>query len=185
MSAVLAALVVGVGQIDTEHWTASLLSLRVWPWLLLLAVGIPLLWSVEKRAADPVLPPALLHSAQLKLVAAIALAAGAVEAGMVFLPDVAVIGLGVKTANASVMMLPLVLTLAIGAPLAGRLLDRIGARTVVQGGGLANPLVGTTKGVEMRFHPKFPAQEPNALWTFDGTIPPKLLRERSRYLSAS
>jgi MFS family permease len=134
LSAVLAALVVGVGQIDTEHWVASLLSLRVWPWLLLLAVGAPLLWSVEKRAADPVLPPALLHSAQLKLVAAIALAAGAVEAGMVFMPDVAVIGLGVKTANASVMMLPLVLTLAIGAPLAGRLLDRIGARTVVQGG---------------------------------------------------
>jgi MFS family permease len=134
LSAVLAAVVVGIGQIDTQHWVASLSSLRVWPWLLLLAVGVPLLWSVEKRAADPVLPPALFHSGQLKLVAGIALAAGAVEAGMVFMPDVAVIGLGVKAANASVMMLPLVLTLAIGAPLAGRLLDRIGPRAVVQGG---------------------------------------------------
>ena len=106
LSLVLTAIVVGVGQIDTQHLTASLESVRVWPWLLVLAVGAPLLWSIEKRAADPVLPPALLYSGQLKLVAAIALAAGAVEAGMVFMPDVAVLGLGVKAAVASVMMLP-------------------------------------------------------------------------------
>jgi MFS family permease len=67
-------------------------------------------------------------------VGAIALAAGAVEAGMVFLPDVAVRGLGVEAGAASFMMLPLVLTLAVGAPLAGQLLDRIGARAVVQVG---------------------------------------------------
>ncbi len=134
LSLVLAAVVVGVGQIDTAHWAASVLSARVWPWLVLLVVGAPLLWSVEKRAADPVLPPALLRSGQLKLVAAIALAAGTVEAGMVFMPDVAVMGLGVRAADASVMMLPLVLTLAVGAPLAGRLLDRIGPRAVVQSG---------------------------------------------------
>jgi MFS family permease len=47
---------------------------------------------------------------------------------------VAVLGLGVNAAAASFMMLPLVLTLAVGAPLAGQLLDRIGARAVVQGG---------------------------------------------------
>ncbi|HVY65025.1 MAG TPA: MFS transporter, partial [Gammaproteobacteria bacterium] len=134
LSVVLAAIVLGIGQIDTEQWVASLLSPRVWPWLLLVAVGVPLLWSIEKRAADPVLPPALLRSRQLKLVGIIALAAGTVEAGMVFLPDVAVRGLGVDAAAASFMMLPLVLTIAIGAPLAGQLLDRIGPRAVVQGG---------------------------------------------------
>ncbi len=34
---------------------------------------------------------------------------------------------------------------------------------------------GTTKGVEVRFHPNMPIQEANTLWTFDGTFPPKLL----------
>jgi MFS family permease len=134
LSMVLAAMVVGVGQIDTGQWLASLTSLRVWPWLLLVVIGAPLLWSVEKRALDPVLPPALLNSGQLKLEGAIALAAGAVEAGMVFLPDVAVLGLGVDAAAASLMMLPLVLTLAVGAPLAGHVLDRVGPRAVVQTG---------------------------------------------------
>ena len=53
---------------------------------------------------------------------------------MVFLPDIAVVGLGVQASVASLMMLPLVLALAAGAPLAGQLLDRAGARVVVQGG---------------------------------------------------
>ena len=37
---------------------------------------------------------------------------------------------------------------------------------------------GTTAGVEVRFHPSMPIQETTALWTFDGTFPPKLLQSR-------
>jgi FtsP/CotA-like multicopper oxidase with cupredoxin domain len=39
-------------------------------------------------------------------------------------------------------------------------------------------LRGTTNGLSIRFHPNMPIQEPNALWTFDGTLPPKLLQVR-------
>jgi MFS family permease len=129
---VLAALVAGIGQLDTSALTASLQSARVWPCFVLVAIGVPLLWHVEQRAADPVLPPALFRSPQLRVIAAIAVAVGSVEAGMVFLPDIAVLNFGVDAATASLTMLPLVLTLAIGAPLAGWLLDVIGPRTVVQ-----------------------------------------------------
>ncbi len=37
---------------------------------------------------------------------------------------------------------------------------------------------GTTAGVQPRFHPNMPVQQPNALWTFDGTFPPKLMVAR-------
>ena len=37
---------------------------------------------------------------------------------------------------------------------------------------------GTTKGIDIRFHPNFPVQKPNSVWTFDGTMPPKLLMAR-------
>ena len=37
---------------------------------------------------------------------------------------------------------------------------------------------GTTEGIEVRFHPNLPIQEPETLWTFDGTFPPKLLMVR-------
>src|SRR5688572_16640519 len=132
LAVVLAAAVVGIGQIDTNAPVASLQSPRVWPCFVLIAVCFPLLWNVEKRAADPVLPPALLKSPQLRIVGVIAIAVGAAEAGMVFLPAMAVLNFGIDERSASLTMVPLVLTLALGAPLAGRLLDHIGARSVVQ-----------------------------------------------------
>ncbi len=141
LAAVLGCLVVGIGQLDTRELAASVQSLRVWPCFALIAILVPLLWSVEKRAADPVLPPAMLRLPQLRVVAVIAFAAGTVEAGMVFLPDIAVRNFGVDAATASFAMLPLVLTLAVAAPLAGWLLDHAGPRTVVQIG-LALTVVG-------------------------------------------
>ncbi|MFT5130581.1 MAG: hypothetical protein ACI8W8_004212, partial [Rhodothermales bacterium] len=37
---------------------------------------------------------------------------------------------------------------------------------------------GTTSGIEVRLHPSMPLQDPDAVWTFDGTFPPKLLNVR-------
>jgi FtsP/CotA-like multicopper oxidase with cupredoxin domain len=37
---------------------------------------------------------------------------------------------------------------------------------------------GTTKGVAIRMHPNMPLQDPNSVWTWDGTLPPKLLQAR-------
>lgn len=88
----------------------------------------------ERRAVDPILPPQLLASRELRIVAAIAAATGLVEAGMVFLPSLAVASFGVEPSRASYMMLPLVATLIVGAPSAGRALDRYGARPVIQAG---------------------------------------------------
>ncbi len=51
-------------------------------------------------------------------------------------------------------------------------------------GGLYHNTVGatgfdaTTAGIDIRFHPDMPIQDPLTLWTFDGTLPPKLLMAR-------
>lgn len=37
---------------------------------------------------------------------------------------------------------------------------------------------GTTAGLQIRLHPKMPVQTHNSVWTFDGTLPPKLLMAR-------
>ncbi|MBH3428427.1 multicopper oxidase domain-containing protein [Pseudomonas alkylphenolica] len=37
---------------------------------------------------------------------------------------------------------------------------------------------GTTKGIDTRFHPNMPLQDHKSVWTFDGTLPPKLLMVR-------
>ena len=38
---------------------------------------------------------------------------------------------------------------------------------------------GTTAGIGIRFHPAMPVQEHKSIWTFDGTLPPKLLKVRN------
>ncbi len=37
---------------------------------------------------------------------------------------------------------------------------------------------GTTRGIGIRIHPLMPVQDANSVWTFDGTLPPKLLMAR-------
>ncbi|GAB3650279.1 cytochrome c peroxidase [Ramlibacter alkalitolerans] len=37
---------------------------------------------------------------------------------------------------------------------------------------------GTTKGIPIKIHPNMPVQNHNSVWTFDGTLPPKLLMAR-------
>lgn len=37
---------------------------------------------------------------------------------------------------------------------------------------------GTTAGIKIKFHPNWPVQHHQSVWTFDGTMPPKLLQVR-------
>jgi manganese oxidase len=56
-----------------------------------------------------------------------------------------------------------------------------GAFTEFASGGLYHNVAGvpategTAAGIGIRFHPSMPLQQPNSIWTFDGTLPPKLL----------
>jgi len=49
-------------------------------------------------------------------------------------------------------------------------------------GGLYNVnaagIAGSNRGIAVRFHPSMPVQDPLSVWTFDGTLPPKLLMAR-------
>src|SRR5690606_17352794 len=124
LSTFLAAAALGLNALDASSLPRALAAPAVWPCLLVAAAALPWLLAVERRAAHPILPPAFLASRRLRAVGAIGLAAGAIEAGMVFLPVLAVGVFGVEPASASLMLLPLVLTLIAGAPAAGWLLDR-------------------------------------------------------------
>ena len=41
-----------------------------------------------------------------------------------------------------------------------------------------NSGIDPSHGLPLRFHPKLPIQNPNSVWTFNGTIPPKLVQGR-------
>jgi EmrB/QacA subfamily drug resistance transporter len=134
LSAMLAALAYGLNQIDTARATQSLLSLNVWPFLLLAAVLVPALWRTERTAADPILRTSLFTRRQIALTAALAAGAGLAEAAIVFVPELVVAAFKVSESRASFMLLPIVLAMAVGSPASGRVLDRAGSRVVVLAG---------------------------------------------------
>jgi MFS family permease len=127
----LAALTYGLNQIDTQRFASSISSPAVWPFLVAVLVLLPIFWTIEQRAEDPVLRLSLFKSRQVALVSALAAGSGLGEAAVVFVPALAVAAFGVTTSTASFMLLPAVVAMGIGAPLFGRMLDRLGSRTVV------------------------------------------------------
>jgi MFS family permease len=114
----------GPGGIDWELATAWLVA----------ALALLAFLRVERGADSPIVHPRLLHSRQMRIVGVLALATGLVEASMVFLPTLAVTALGVSPSRASFMLMPLIGALIVGSVAAGRLLDRIGAKPVIQAG---------------------------------------------------
>lgn len=133
LSIALGALSMGLSNIDSHQLSQSLAQPRVWALLLAGLLASFATAVVERRAADPLLRPSWFGSRQIRLVALFAAGAGLGEAGMVFLPDLAVSAIGMSAHDSSYILLPVVLALAVGSPTFGRLLDRIGPKPIVLG----------------------------------------------------
>ncbi len=127
----LVSLAYGLNQLDAAQGWAALSATGVAPFLLL-GLGLwPVLWLVERRAADPVLPIHAVRTLRARLALGLTFGAGFLEGGLMFIPALLVAVLAVPKHQASFMMAPLALALGVGAPLFGRLLDARGPRLVL------------------------------------------------------
>ena len=151
----LVALAFGLSGLDVGDLGASLTGPLVWGPLALAAASLAAFAAVERRVAAPLVRPGLVARRHVRIACALAVGAGLVEATFVFLSAYAVGAFGVTKAQGSYLLLPLVLGVAVGSPLAGRLLDRVGARPVVTSGcvlvavGLAVVATGPTLPVHV------------------------------------
>lgn len=134
LAVVLGALSFGVTSLDPERALMGMLEPGIGGFIVAALVLAPLFWTIETRAADPVMQPRLFRSRQMITAGVIAIGTGMAETSGVFLPSLAVTGLGMSAHQASFWMIPTVVALGIGSPIAGRLLDRIGSKIVVQAG---------------------------------------------------
>lgn len=136
LGAMLVSLAYGVNQLDAQALGASLLSLRVWPALLIAALLLPVFVWIENRTPEPLLRLGLFQNRQVVLACLFSAGAGLTEAAFVFFPALAIAAFDVTKSAASYMLLPLVFAVAVGSPVAGRILDRVGSRAVVFAGTL-------------------------------------------------
>ena len=71
---------------------------------------------------------------QIRIVGLVAFGTGIIQAVTIFVPEMAVNVFGVSTSQASFMLIPFVLAIAVGSPVAGRMIDKIGSRAIVMAG---------------------------------------------------
>lgn len=131
LTVVLTALVLGINGIDTGALLASLSNIAVAAPLLIFAIATPIFWRLEKSAADPIIGPHFFRSKQIVLACLIAAGVGALQAGGIFAPALAVSAIGVSQSDAAWLMLPGVVAATIGSPIAGSLINYVGTRTVI------------------------------------------------------
>ncbi|MCK6371900.1 MAG: MFS transporter, partial [Gammaproteobacteria bacterium] len=134
LSVLLTALAYGVTALDPRQALLGMFQPGIGGFILVAFVLAPVFWRLENHAADPVLQPRLFRSRQMIVAGLLAIGTGMSETSGVFLPALAVTGLGMSPHQASFWMIPTVIALTIGSPLAGRLLDRVGSKIIVQAG---------------------------------------------------
>jgi EmrB/QacA subfamily drug resistance transporter len=136
LGVMLTALAYGLNQIDTQNFLGSLSSFSVWPFLVVAVILLLVFPGIERKAQDPVLHMRLFKSRQVVLASFLSAGAGLGEVGMVFMPALAVAAMPaiVNKHTASYLLMPVVLAMAVGSPLVGRILDKLGSKVVVSAG---------------------------------------------------
>ena len=134
LAILLTSFTLALNNIDTKNIVGSLSSFMVWPFVMITALLTPILLMVEKRQQEPVLNVNLFNSLQVRIVGFIAFGLGLFQSTIVFLPKLAVDLFGVEPPKASFMLLPVVVATAIGSPLGGRLVDKVGSKIVIISG---------------------------------------------------
>lgn len=127
VAVMLSCLTLGINRVlDTA------LGLTLWPYLLgSAALCVPLLITVERRAARPVVPLELFNTRQLALTYTLCVGAGFGMGSVIFIASVAVAALGVAPEQAGLLLIPMVLASTAGSVIFGRLLNRLGSRLVM------------------------------------------------------
>ncbi len=124
----------GINNIEAAEGFKGIFSIDVYPFLIITMITLPLFIFIEKRSPSPVVKIQLFDVKQIRIVGIVAFGTGIIQAVTIFVPELAVNVFGVSTSEASFMLIPFVLAIAIGSPVAGRLIDKIGSRSIVMAG---------------------------------------------------
>jgi len=132
--ALLASLVLGI-----TRSADPIVGTTLWPGLLVAAaLLLPLLVAVERnverRAGRPMIPLVLFRKRQLRITYLLTVGAGFGMGSVIFLTSIATQAYGVDRAQGGFVLLPMVLFSMVGSMGSGRLLNRLGARSVILAG---------------------------------------------------
>lgn len=134
LSILLSCFAYGLNNIEVLQGISALLNYHVFPFLIVSLLAAIAFVFVEKKSKSPILKIPLFDRKQIRIVGIVAFSAGIIQAVTIFVPQMAVNVFKVSVSEASFMLIPFVFAIAIGAPISGRLVDKVGSRIVIFSG---------------------------------------------------
>lgn len=125
------SLLYGLKNIDFFHISDSIVQAKVYFFLILFVVLIPVFIWLERRAEDPVMNLHYFVNRNIALTLAISFLSGFVMMGIIFVPQFCENALKIATGSGGYLVIILGIFAGMGAPVSGKLIDKFGAKIIL------------------------------------------------------
>ncbi|MEG0134048.1 MAG: MFS transporter [Clostridium sp.] len=139
---VILSLMYGLTNLKFHDLANSVQDLRVWLFLLIFIIALPIFIWIEKKAEDPVLNLNYFTNRQIALTLVISFIVGCGLMGTVFLPQFGENVLMIKSGEGGYLITIFAVFTGIAAPLGGKIIDKFGVKKVLATG-FSCTLIGT------------------------------------------
>ncbi|MEG2411554.1 MAG: MFS transporter [Clostridium sp.] len=131
---VILSLMYGLTNLKFHDLANSVQDLRVWLFLLIFIIALPIFIWIEKKAEDPVLNLNYFTNRQIALTLVISFIVGCGLMGTVFLPQFGENVLMIKSGEGGYLITIFAVFTGIAAPLGGKIIDKFGVKKVLATG---------------------------------------------------
>jgi len=125
------ALMYGLRNIDFFDFIDTLTATDVYPFLIVFCVLLPVFIIVEKRAEDPVMNLSYFSNRSILITLIVSVMTGVILMGLIFVPQLCENCMEVRSGSGGYFVIILGVFAGMGAPLSGRMTDKIGPRLVL------------------------------------------------------
>ena len=128
------SLLYGLRNIDFFNLKDTFFSTQVYPFLIIFAILLPLFILVEKKAEDPVMNLNYFKNMKILITIIISFITGIILMGTIFVPQFSENAAKIASGSGGYFVIILGAFAGIGAPVSGRLIDRLGVKIVLSAG---------------------------------------------------
>lgn len=130
LSVMILSLMYALTNLNFFHFVESIKTTKVYPFLIVFFLALPLFLYVEKKAEDPILNLRYFKESQILLTLILGFITGVGLMGVVFIPQFAENILKLKTGNGGYLVTLMSIFAGVSAPLGGRFIDKYSAKLV-------------------------------------------------------